>query len=50
MTLQGQHAIVTGGGTGIGAMIAAALEAEDTPSPASAAGPSISARTESPRT
>lgn len=28
MTLQGQHAIVTGGGTGIGAMIADALEAE----------------------
>jgi len=28
MTLQGQHAVVTGGGTGIGAIIADALEAE----------------------
>ena len=28
MTLQGQHAIVTGGGTGIGATIATALESE----------------------
>ena len=28
MTLAGRHAIVTGGGTGIGAAIAAALEAE----------------------
>lgn len=28
MSLKGQHAIVTGGGTGIGAVIAAALEAE----------------------
>src|SRR5690349_5978297 len=28
MRLNGQHAIVTGGGTGIGAAIAAALEAE----------------------